>query len=98
MPTYLYRIEPKRPSMPERPTAAEAAAVEEHFAYLERHHDAGRVSFVGRTLSAPFVGLAVFEAADAEAAERFLREDPAVVAGVFVGTVQAFRQVFPTPE
>lgn len=96
MASYLYRIEPKRAGMPEQPTAAEAAAVDAHFSYLERHHDGGRVSFVGRTLAAPFVGLAVFEADDDDAAARFLNEDPGVVAGVFVGTVQEFRVVFPS--
>lgn len=97
MADYLYQIVPKRAGMPEGPTEAESAAVEAHFGYLERYHDVGRVSFVGRTLTAPFVGLAVFEADDDEAAARFLNEDPGVVAGVFVGTVQPFRQVFPSP-
>ena len=97
MADYLYQITPKRPGMPEEPTEAEAAAVEAHFGYLERHHDVGRVSFVGRTLTPPFVGLAVFDADDDEAAARFLNEDPGVAAGVFVGTVQPFRMVFPSP-
>lgn len=97
MPTYLLRLEPVRPEMPGAPTPGEAAAVAAHFAHLQAAWRAGRVHFCGRTETAPFVGHAVFEAADGSAAEAFAATDPAVAAGVFRAAVQPYRVVFAAP-
>ncbi len=69
--------------MPVSPTEDEIRIVGEHFAYLKAEFDAGNVILVGRTHEAPFVGIAIFEAEDAEAAARFAQNDPAIKAGVF---------------
>lgn len=95
MALYLYRIEPSREGMPEAPTDREQQLIGEHFAYLSAAYESGVVRYVGRTLSAPFLGLALFEAADDSAAAAFLAGDPAIRAGVFCGLAQPFREVFP---
>ncbi|MBX3231967.1 MAG: hypothetical protein KIT84_12375 [Labilithrix sp.] len=95
MPTYLYRIEPTRLGMPTDPTPEEQSAVAAHFAYLKAAYDSGVVRYVGRTLDAPHLGLAVLEAADQDAATAFLTGDPAVEKGIFAGRVQPFSEVLP---
>jgi uncharacterized protein len=98
MPLFLYRIEPMRPEMPEAPTESEQALVGRHFDYLQAAFGAGTVKLVGRTLEAPHLGIAILEAAGKADAEAFLREDPAVAAGIFRGMVQAFAQIMPKVE
>jgi uncharacterized protein YciI len=95
MALYLYRIEPTRSGMPDAPTDEEQRLVGEHFAYLSLAYESGVVRWVGRTLTAPHVGLALFEAADEVAASAFVARDPAVIAGVFSGHAQPFREVLP---
>lgn len=97
MPLFLYSIEPARPEMPDAPTAAEAAAVQAHFAYLQAAFEAAVVRYVGRTLAPPHLGLAIFEAPSEAHAEAFLQQDPAVAQGIFHGRVQPWKQVFPEP-
>lgn len=95
MATYLYFIEPARPGMPDGPTPEEGQAVEAHFGYLKDAYERGVVRWVGRTLAAPHVGLALFEAADDVAANAFLQGDPAVAGGVFLGRAQPFGEILP---
>lgn len=78
--------------MPDSPTERETNIVGEHFNYLKSALDSGDIVLVGRTLAAPFVGIAIFEADDLEAAQNFANNDPAVKAGVFTLTrVQPYR-------
>jgi uncharacterized protein YciI len=93
MALYLYRIEPTRSGMPDAPTEGEERLVREHFTYLSTAYESGVVQYVGRTLTAPHVGLAVFDAADDEHADAFVANDPAVRAGVFEGRAQPFCEV-----
>lgn len=95
MALYLYRIEPTRAGMPDAPTEAEERLVREHFAYLATAYESGDVLYVGRTLTAPHVGLAFFDAADDEHADAFVANDPAIRAGIFEGRAQPFREVLP---
>lgn len=94
MALYLYRIEPAREGMPDAPTADEQRLVGEHFEYLSAAHEQGIVKYAGRTLSAPHLGMALFEATDDAAAAAFLAGDPAVQAGIFRGLAQPFREIF----
>lgn len=95
MTLFLYRIEPTRTQMPDSPTDDEARLVGEHFVYLSTAYESGVVQWVGRTLTAPHLGLALFDAADEVAASAFVANDPAVSAGVFNGSAQPFREVLP---
>ncbi|MCA0176583.1 MAG: YciI family protein [Proteobacteria bacterium] len=73
-------------------TEADRRAVGVHFQHLKAATDAGTVVLAGRTdeaLATTF-GLVVFEAADAAAAEEFMKADPAVVAGVMTAELHPF--------
>jgi len=72
-------------------TDEERAIVGQHFQYLIQQRDAGNLLLAGRTQEAPFIGIAIIEAADLAAAEEFARVDPAVASGVFVARVQPYQ-------
>ncbi len=90
MPHYLIRLSPSRADMPDSPSQEEGMAVGRHFAYLTAAKEQGVLFMAGRTLVPPFIGIAVFVAADDQAAADFLASDPAIQAGIFVGEVQPF--------
>jgi uncharacterized protein YciI len=80
---FIYFIEPARPEMPTSATEEEMAQVGMHFNYLKEQLESGNLVLAGRTMEPPFVGIAIFEAEDAEAADRFARSDPGIASGVF---------------
>ena len=88
---YLILLEPARPTFPADGTPEEFAIVGAHFAYLEGKLAAGEVILVGRTQDEHPIGLCVFEAPDDLAAGKFLADDPAIHAGIFVGKVRPYR-------
>ena len=73
-------------------TAADNAAVADHFRRLEAGVEAGTLILAGRTtepLDRTF-GIVIFEAADEESAREFMNSDPAVVAGVMAATLHPY--------
>jgi uncharacterized protein YciI len=70
-------------------TEADSAVVAEHFAYLKILLAEGRLILAGKTdgLDERTFGIVVFEADTMEAAERTMRDDPAVKAGIMTGEV-----------
>lgn len=74
-------------------TPAASGAVRQHFLRLQEAAKAGQVLFAGRTLepNAQTMGLVVFVAENLEAAQTFMRDDPAVAAGVMDVTVRPYR-------
>ena len=73
-------------------TQADKDAVSRHFLYLKEATARGQVLLVGRTQE-PYertFGIAIFEAADASAAQRFSHNDPAVIAGVMTCECRPF--------
>ncbi len=79
-------------------TAAERQAVGAHFAMLQREAAAGNLLLAGRSddhepnghLHKDVIGIGIFFAESREAAEAFVAEDPAVVAGVMQVRVHTF--------
>lgn len=73
-------------------TATDRASVGAHFARLRDATTRGQVALAGRTNETGdrTLGLVVFKADDAAAAERFMQEDPAVVAGVMTAEVRPY--------
>lgn len=63
-----------------------------HGAYMKRLFDAGIVQHGGPFRDTPG-GLCIIEVADEAAAEAFVRDDPAVVEGVFVAEWRAWYAV-----
>ena len=74
-------------------TAEAQAAIGRHFQRLQAATRTGKVLLAGRTdePNDKTLGLVVFEAADAAEAERFMSEDPAVVAGVMLQEVRPYQ-------
>jgi len=91
MPQYLCIYTPCRPTFAEDASEAEQRVVGEHFEYLSGALEAGALVLAGRTLDAPPMGLAVFEAVSDECAAAFVERDPAVRAGLFSAAVRPYR-------
>jgi uncharacterized protein YciI len=92
---FICFIEPTRAAMVDEPTDAEAAALEAHFQYLKSLTKRGVVVLAGRTTERPHVGIVIFRAADRDAAEAIMQNDPALRAGVFKPRLQPFRIALP---
>jgi uncharacterized protein len=73
-------------------TKEENAAVEKHFDRLKQAVDAGLVILAGRTAESldKTFGIVVFEAKDQETASEFIKQDPAVAAGLFTSELHPF--------
>lgn len=73
-------------------TENDKAAVEKHFNRFKEAVKSGRLILAGRTLEAgdTTFGIAIFEAADENAAREFMNQDPAVVAGVMTAELHPF--------
>ena len=90
MADYLYLIHPYRHGFFEQPTPEEAAIMDEHFAYLKRATEAGRVLLAGPCLDDTF-GLVVFRAESDEAADAFMGNDPSVKKNVMAAELHPMR-------
>jgi len=90
MPDFLYLIHPFREGFFEAPTAAETAVMDEHYAYLQRGVDDGRVLLAGPCLDDTF-GLVILRAASEAAARDFMYADPSVVQNVMAAELHPLR-------
>lgn len=70
-------------------TEADNKIVDEHFAFLKALLADGRLIMAGKTdgLDERTFGIVIFEADSMEAAERTMRDDPAVKAGIMTGEI-----------
>ncbi len=87
---FIYVIKPvPRLQVEANWTETDNAVAAEHFAYLKGLLAEGRLILAGKTdgLDERTFGIVVFEAESMEAAERTLKEDPAVKAGIMTGEV-----------
>ena len=87
---YLIIYRPPRATFAEDITEEESAVIGDHFDYLKRLHEEGQLVLAGRTEDAS-MGLFIFEADDRAAAERIMRDDPAVKGGVFSAELHPYR-------
>ena len=73
-------------------TDQDKAAVEKHFDRFKGAIKSGQLILAGRTLESgdKTFGIAIFEAADENAARDFVNRDPAVVAGVMTAELYPF--------
>ncbi len=76
--------------MPDDPTPEEAQAASDHFAYYQQLHESGSLILAGRTQEPPHVGIMIFEAESKSDAESIVKQDPAIIAGVFTARVQRY--------
>ena len=89
---FVYFIHPTDTSMiEEQPTPEQMAAIGKHFNYLRTLTDKGIVIMAGPTTEPPYTGIVVFEAPSMAEAEKIMKGDPAVEAGIFEARVAPFR-------
>ena len=94
MEQFIYTLIPTRSDMlSEGLTDRENEVIETHFAYLSDLKDKGVVKLAGRTTNtdASSFGVMVFEAADEEAAQQIMAQDPAVKEKVLAAKLFPFR-------
>ena len=87
---YLIIFRPPRPTFAQDATEKESAVIAEHFEYLKRLLSEGILLLAGRSEDA-VMGIAVLQASDTEAADKIMRDDPAVREGIFSATLSPFR-------
>jgi uncharacterized protein YciI len=88
---FICFLEPTRPGMPSNPTPEEAQAASDHFAYYKTLHEQGTLILAGRTQEPPIIGIMIFEAESKDAADVIVKNDPAILAGVFKARVQSYQ-------
>ncbi len=89
---WLYLLRPVRPAMVEAPTGSEGVALGEHFRYLERLRDEGRLIVAGPSVVADDTfGLVVLAIEDETEARSAMEADPAVAAGVMTAQLRPLR-------
>ncbi|MDF1667096.1 MAG: YciI family protein [Planctomycetota bacterium] len=71
-----------RPSWPGDMTDSEQAVMGQHFQYLSRLVEEGKVLMAGPCFESPPFGMVIIRATDEEEALAILQSDPSVVAGL----------------
>jgi uncharacterized protein YciI len=90
---YIYIVKMARPDMLSTgPTDEEMAALGQHMKYLDELTKAGKVYVYGRTQTtdANTFGIVIYDAADDAEAEKIMKGDPAVAAGVFTASLYPY--------
>jgi len=76
-------------------TVEDKAAVDRHLANFKAAVQSGQLILAGRTRESgdKTFGIAIFEAADEAAAQKFMEADPAIAAGVMIAELHPFSVV-----
>ena len=91
MSSWIYFLHPPRADFVATMTPAEEAVFGEHFEHLQRLLADGVLVLAGPTLGETNTGLAIFEAADEQAARAVMESDPAIAKGVVTGELREMR-------
>jgi uncharacterized protein YciI len=90
LPTFIYMLRPGSRRLADEPTPEEEARLGEHFEYLSRAFEEGRLILAGPCLDGEF-GVVLFRAATDDEALEFMRGDPAVRHGLMTAELHPFR-------
>ena len=90
LPTFIYLLRPKRPSLIDETSAEEESRLSEHSEYLQRALTEGKLILAGPCVDGEF-GVVVFRAATDEEAEEFMLSDPAIRHGLMNAELHPFR-------
>jgi uncharacterized protein YciI len=90
MSTFIYVVRLVNSEMFEKMSSEEEAVVEDHFNRLKKAQAKGKLILAGPTLDGKF-GIVVFRAPSREAAEEFMKNDPAVKEGIMTAELHPFR-------
>ncbi len=88
--TYISTMRPKRPDFLASMTPEERAVMEQHFAYVQRLFDQGKL-LLGGAATDGAIGVLVYRVDSAEEAQRIFDDDPAVKAGIGHSELHPFR-------
>jgi len=91
MPEWIYFIHAPREDFAATMTAEEEAVWAEHFVRLQQLLAEGRLILAGPTLGTVNTGLAIFDAADEDAARQLMADDPVIRSGIARGELRPFR-------
>jgi uncharacterized protein YciI len=91
MAEWIYFIHPPREDFAATMSPEEEAVWDVHFERFQRALAEGTVILVGPTLGRKNTGIAIFEAPDEAAAQRFMDEDPVIAGGFATGELRPFR-------
>ena len=91
MRSWIYFLHPPRPDFAATMSPEEEAVFGEHFAHLQRLLAEGTLVLAGPTLGETNTGIAVFEAADEDAARAVMESDPAIASGTVRGELREMR-------
>lgn len=91
MTEWIYFIHPPREDFAETMTAEEKSVWAEHFQRLQQLLADGQLIIAGPTLGTVNTGVAVFEAADEQAARQVMDDDPIISGGYARGELRPFR-------
>ena len=90
MSAFIYVLRSQSRSLIDETTLEEEARLGEHFDYLRRALDDGKLILAGPCEDGDF-GVVVFRAATPEAASEFMQNDPAVRHGLMSAELHPFR-------
>ncbi|HEX2787029.1 MAG TPA: YciI family protein [Ignavibacteria bacterium] len=90
MPIFVKKITPVKENFMETGTEEDFKIIGEHFEYLKKFFDEGKLLLAGPCEDAAF-GISIFKAENLEEAQRFLENDPAFKKGVMKGEVHPYR-------
>jgi uncharacterized protein YciI len=88
---FLNLLQPMRDTFPGDATQEEMDVVMQHFEYLQRLRDDGKLILAGRTQDEHPIGLAIYETETEEEAKGLVAMDPAVKNGVFKATLRPYK-------
>jgi uncharacterized protein YciI len=91
MAEWIYFIHPPREDFADTMTEEEQAVWGVHFKRFQRAMADGTLILVGPTLGSKNTGIAIFEAPNEAAAQRFMEEDPVIAGGFARGELRPFR-------
>ncbi len=88
--TYISTMRPKRPDFLASMTPEERAVMEQHFVYVRRLFDQGKL-LLGGAATDGAIGVLVLRVDSAEEAQRVFDDDPAVRSGIGHSDLHPFR-------
>ena len=90
--SWLLVLRPHRPEMPFEPTDEERRIVDEHFAYLQRLRDEGKLFVAGLSpVVGDTIGIAIFDLEEEDEVRELVAVDPAVTSGIMIPEVRPLR-------
>lgn len=90
MSCFIYLLRPMRSNFIESITREEEVLLGEHFDYLEKALEEGRLILAGPCLDGVF-GVVIFKAASQEDAQGFMNDDPVVKRRIMRAEAHSFR-------